>query len=138
MKVLPLVQGPLLVRTDFSDEAAWQALLAVVNAPDRRGVRPNTCVIDDPDFGDLTAIQVVEETSGSLPELLVVADKTAVTAPDMPLLVIFRPGTPDHDGLRVVASQLIAVTNSTFRSINDWDALGDAADDEGVFRGFRR
>lgn len=138
MKVLPLVQGPLLVRTDFSDPTAWQALLAVVNAPDERGMHPNACIIDDPDFGDLTAVQVLEQASGRLPELLVVADKTAVTAPDMPLLVIFRPGTPDHDGLRVVARQLAAVTNSTFRSSNDWDALGDAADDEGVFRGFRR
>jgi hypothetical protein len=137
MKVLPQVDSPLLVRTDFSDETAWQALLAVVTTASAAGARANTHIVDDPAYTDLTAAQVVEQApAGPLGELLVVADKTAVTAPDMPLLVIYRPGTPDHEGLRVVAAQLATVENGVTGAGRDWDEIADAADDEGVFRGF--
>ncbi|WP_019930859.1 DUF6924 domain-containing protein [Nocardia sp. BMG111209] len=137
MKVLPQVDSPLLVRTDFSDETAWQALLAVVATASVTGARANTHIVDDAAYTDLTAAQVVEQApAGPLGELLIVADKTAVTAPDMPLLVIYRPGTPDHEGLRVVAAQLGAVENALTGSVREWDEIADAADDEGVFRGF--
>ncbi|MQY28331.1 DUF6924 domain-containing protein [Nocardia aurantia] len=137
MKVLPQVDSPLLVRTDFSDDSAWQALLAVVDAPSAAGARANTHIVDDAAYTDLTAAQVVEQApAGRLGELLIVADKTAVTAPDMPLLVIHRPGTPDHEGLRVVAAQLGSVANAVTGATREWDEIADAADDEGVFRGF--
>ncbi|MCX4092289.1 DUF6924 domain-containing protein [Nocardia sp. alder85J] len=137
MKVLPQVDSPLLVRTDFSDETAWQALLAVVTTPAATGARANTHIVDDPAYTDLTAAQVVEQApAGPLGDLLIVADKTAVTAPDVPLLVIYRPGTPDQEGLRVVASQLWSVENAVTAGTRAWDDIADAADDEGVFQGF--
>jgi hypothetical protein len=138
MKVLPQVDRPLLVRTDFSDETAWQALVTVITTPNAQGVHAGAHVVDDPEYGDLTAMQVVEQAPAgrSLGELLIVADKTAVTSPDMPLLVIYRPGTPDHDGLRVVAAQLWAVEQNIASAGKNWDEIADASDDDGVFRGF--
>ncbi len=63
MKPLPRSEQAIVLRTDFSDEAAWQATRLAIGAP----VRENgssleflayVTFVDDPDYRDLDTAQV--------------------------------------------------------------------------------
>jgi hypothetical protein len=133
MKSLPWTAGTLLIRTDFSDQAAWQALHTAVTTPNEDDFLPILHIVDDPAYRDLTSEQVVSLAPAC--QLLILADKTAVTASGMPLLVI-RPGEPDGDELRVVAEELWSIENNISLANMDWEEFVNAADEDGVFRGF--
>ncbi|WP_331764658.1 DUF6924 domain-containing protein [Streptomyces anthocyanicus] len=156
MKNLPQSEATLLIRTDFSDEDAWQALRTAVTTPydgdededeyeDEDGDEDDDFlamlhIVDDPAYGDLTAEQIVALAPAE-DGLMIVADKTAMTAPGMPLLAVHvnheapveRRG---FDELRVVARQLWSIENNLAIANMDWVDFVDAADEDGVFRGF--
>jgi hypothetical protein len=58
----------------------------------------------------------------------------------MPLLAVRRPDEeePDdgYDELRVIAEELWEVENNISLANMDWEEFVDAAEDDGVFRGF--
>lgn len=141
MKKLPRTDDTLLVRTDFSDQAAWQALHAVITTPNEDEFVANLSIVDDPEYGDLSTEQIIALAPAAEYSLLIVADKTAITTPEMQLLAVFHEefddGTPPVDGrLRVTAQELWSIENNIGQVNMDWDEFADAADDDGVFRGF--
>ncbi|PWI15329.1 hypothetical protein DI272_15005 [Streptomyces sp. Act143] len=138
---LPQSENTLLIRTDFSDETAWQALRTAVSSPNEDGFVAYVHVIDDRAWRDLTAEQLVA-LAGVDQELLFVADGRAVTDPEMPLLAVMRADEDDaapargHEELRVAAAHLSAVENNLSMTNMDWEEFVDAAGEDGVFRGF--
>ncbi|MFF4763215.1 DUF6924 domain-containing protein [Streptomyces sp. NPDC001292] len=139
MKSLPQTEETLLIRTDFSDEAAWQALRTVVTTPGEDDFLAELHIVDDPAYRDLTTEQVVALAPAE-DDLLIVADSKALTEAEMPLLAVLRT---DEDGpeqgfaeLRVVAEQLYSIENNIALANMDWEEFVDAAEEEGVFRGF--
>ncbi|GHJ40410.1 hypothetical protein Sm713_60190 [Streptomyces sp. TS71-3] len=139
MKSLPQTDETLLIRTDFSDEAAWQALRTAVETPSEDDFLAYVHVVDDPDHGDLTAEQLLALAPDK--RLLIVADRTALTAPGMPLLTVLRywdedEGEGDHGELRVIAEELWSIENNISLANMDWSEFVDAAEEDGVFRGF--
>jgi hypothetical protein len=133
MTTLPAVHDDTpLFRTDFSDEEAWQAVLTAIATPDEDDFLANVHVVDDPAHRGLTAGQVAG--LGEWP-LLIVADKTAVTEPGMPLLVVHRTERELLE-LRVVAEALWSIENNISLANMDWSEFAGAADEDGVFRGF--
>ncbi len=141
-KSLPRTDATLLIRTDFSDTAAWQAVHTAIMTPNEDDFLANVHVVDDPAYRDLTTEQVV-----SLPPaeafLMIVADRTALTSPGMPLLAVLRNEADgddeteeDHDELRVTAEVLWSIENNISLANMDWEEFVDAADGDGVFRGF--
>lgn len=134
MKSLPHIDDLTpLVRTDFSDQEAWQALLTAVMTPNEDDFLANIHVVDDPACRDLTSEQVAALAPAH--SLLVVADKAAVTSPEMPLLVI-RLTDGGSDELRVIAEELWSIENNISLANMDWESFTDEADEDGVFRGF--
>lgn len=73
---------------------------------------------------------------------MIVADKTALTTPEMPLLAVLPHEEGDdeleqeHGKLRVIAEELWSIENNISLANMDWEEFVDAADDDGVFRGF--
>ncbi|WP_320782891.1 DUF6924 domain-containing protein [Streptomyces sp. CRN 30] len=148
MNALPKTEETLLIRTDFSDEAAWQALRTAVTTPadqdddddddDDDDFLAVLHIVDDPSYRGLTA----EQLAALAPEgddLLVVADSRALTDPEMPLLALYldeEEAGADHAELRVVASELWSVENNISLANMDWTEFVDAAATDGVFRGF--
>lgn len=148
MKHLPRTEDTLLVRTDFSDEAAWRRLRTVVTTPSEEdGFLAALHIVDDPAHRGLATAQVV----ALLPDeesLLILADATALGTPDLRVLAVSRTGeeapatdpetSPDagFDTLRVVAAELWSVENNLALANMDWEEFVDAAGDDGVFRGF--
>jgi hypothetical protein len=146
---LPQTSSTLLIRTDFSDQAAWQALRTAVTAPNEDEFLADLHFVDDPAYGDLTPEQIVA-LAPEHDRLVILADKTALTAPGMPLLAVLRhreyddgeegeeegADRPAHEELRVIAEELWSIENNISLANMDWEEFVDAADEDGVFRGF--
>ncbi|MER6167624.1 DUF6924 domain-containing protein [Streptomyces violaceorubidus] len=155
---LPQSEDTLLIRTDFSDEAAWQALRVAVTTPaedeaddddDEDGFLAMLHIVDEPAYEGLTTQEIVALAPED-DDLLIVADQRAMTDPEMPLLAIHlrapddededaegedeRRGTTDE--LRVVARELWSLENNIAMANMDWEEFVEAAEDDGVFRGF--
>ncbi|MPY32951.1 hypothetical protein FNH09_17280 [Streptomyces adustus] len=141
-KSLPQTEKTLLIRTDFSDQAAWEALRTAATTPDEEDFVANVHVVDDPAYSDLTTEQIVALAPPG-DSLVIVADKSALTAPGMPLLAVMLFDEEDedapeqgHDELRVAVEGLSAIENNISIGNMDWEEFVGAADAEGVFRGF--
>ncbi|AVZ71603.1 hypothetical protein SLUN_04765 [Streptomyces lunaelactis] len=133
MKSLPQAEATLLIRTDFSDQAAWEALQTAVATPQEEDFLAYVDIVDDPAYRDLTSEQVTSLAADG--ELLIVADTTALTEPGMPLLVILKSES-DGGELRVIAKELASIENNISIANMDWSEFVDGADEDGVFRGF--
>jgi hypothetical protein len=156
MKPLPQVDETLLVRTDFSDEKAWQEVCAGVHAIDpamrkaldlyasldesmaealaTQGV-PMPHFVDDPEYQGATTEQLVELATGdSGPYLMFIADETTMSRSEHPILVVdlnLQPGRT----FRTIPSQVFAIDSSLFIANADWEDFDQSVDDDGVFRG---
>lgn len=145
VKSLPDTDETLLIRTDFSDPNAWQALLTTVMTPNQDGFLANVHLVDDLAYRDLTTEQILSAAREVDADLFVVADKTALTAPEMPLLALLLFDEDDeceegevrqeYGQLRVFATELWSVENNISLANMDWEDFENAADN-GVFRGF--
>lgn len=139
LKGLPRTDDTLLIRTDFSDNAAWQALHTAVVTPNADGFLANVHVVDDPAYRGLTTEQVVSLVPAGA-SLVLVADRAAVVTAGMPVLAVHRPQDEEadegHDELRVIAEELWAIENNISLANMDWEEFVHAVDDDGVFRGF--
>lgn len=142
LKDLPLTDDTTLIRTDFSDNAAWQALHTAIVTPNEDGFLANVHIVDDPAYRDVTTEQLVSLAPAGA-DLMIVADRTALTSPEMPLLAVLRneadsddQAEQDHEELRVVAKELWSIENNISIGNMDWEEFVDASDGDGVFRGF--
>jgi hypothetical protein len=137
MESLPTTNGTPLIRTDFSDEAAWSSALARIRTPSQGdGFLADVSIVDDPRYDGLTSAELLTMVSDSVGQaILIVADSTALTSPDVPLLVI---GLADSRGreFRVIASELWGVENNLSLANMDFEEFAESVDADGVFRGF--
>jgi hypothetical protein len=133
MNELPQTDDTLLIRTDFSDEEAWQALATAVATPNEDDFRAYVHVVDDPAYRDLAPEQIAALAPDSL--LLFVVDKAALTSPGRPVLALYL--TEDgREHVRVVVEELWSIENNLSLANMDWEEFTEAADEDGVFRGF--
>ncbi|MEW1960050.1 hypothetical protein [Kineococcus sp. NPDC059986] len=129
---LPADRGPLLVRTDFSDQGRWDALLTTVDTPTAEGFRPSLSTIEQQRWNGASVSDVAAAAPPHV--LVVVADATTFATPALPLLVAER----EDDGVqeqRVVARALASVVDDLSTHTKDWEEFAAGADADGVFRG---
>ncbi|MFD2416723.1 DUF6924 domain-containing protein [Amycolatopsis pigmentata] len=83
-----------VVRTDFSDDAAWQEAVARVSAEYRDELMDDdpwsidVTPIDDPRYANLTPEQVAALASNDQWPMLVVADAWTMASPERHLLMV--------------------------------------------------
>jgi len=135
VKPLPESNDSPVVRTDFSDDAAWEEIREAINAlvGDFQA-----CVefINDSEYEDLT----VEELIGLVPENsylteIYVVDVLTVADPEQPVLVVDVCDEPGRT-FRVIPSQMWCVENNLSIANMDWEDFSESLDRDGVFRGF--
>ncbi|MEV7930547.1 hypothetical protein [Kitasatospora sp. NPDC088779] len=136
MTELPCGSDALVVRTDFSSGAAWEALRRTLSPPGENGFLASVQLVDSRQFAGAAA----EEVLALLPvgyrhPLLVLADTVALASEEQPLLVVNLRADRGHR-IRVVARQLWSIENNLSISNMDFAEFTQAADDDGVFRGF--
>ncbi|MFI9583459.1 DUF6924 domain-containing protein [Streptomyces sp. NPDC052236] len=136
MTELPCSSDALVVRTDFSRDAAWEALRVALSLPSDDGFMACVELVDDRQFAGVTA----EEALGLLPvgyrpPLLILADAMALASKELPLLVLDL--WEEHGRcIRVVARELWGIENNLSISNMDFKDFAAAVDEDGVFRGF--
>lgn len=124
----------MLIRTDFSDQTAWDKLIAVARGPDDI-FRFNMEVVDDRANSGMTVEQLME----ALPEdyqhsFIVVADGVAISQPDYPLLVVDLLEERGRQ-FRAVAAQVASIDNNLSIANMGFEEFAALVDESGVYRG---
>src|SRR5215475_14490533 len=110
--VLPNTDDTPLLRTDFSDEKAWDSARTVIEQPVEDEFLAYVSYVDDPAYGDLTPEQIL----ALVPEeydhaIVVVADRTALASPEVPFLVLDLAEERGRQ-VRVIAEELLSIENN--------------------------
>jgi hypothetical protein len=136
MLTLPSSGSSLLVRTDFTDSAAWQRVRSAVRTESVDGFLAYLTIVDDRVFDgasseDLREAAVVGENH---PPVLFIVDHAALGA-GHPIQVVNLRGK-SRPSFRCIARELWSVENNLSIANMDWEEFADRADTDGVFRGF--
>ncbi|WP_188830350.1 DUF6924 domain-containing protein [Nocardia camponoti] len=123
----------ILLRTDFSDDAAWAELLTAVQnsylADSATGLTP----VDDRAFDGVTL--------DDLPALvgdrtyLFLADATTMTEPEHPILAVDTTDD-DFETFRLAPSAMGAVEVNLWLANMDFADFAESVDEDGIYRGF--
>ena len=124
-----------MIRTDFSDDGAWARLLEDAARPSwPDGFMASFVPISDRGYEGLQAADLASLEGDAF--FVYAADRRSMRGPERTLLVVDRL----HDRgrwFRVTLEEAWAVENNLSLFNMDFFEFADAADDDGVFRGFR-
>jgi hypothetical protein len=136
MAAIPAGGDTPLIRTDFADDAAWRDLARAAGAESADGFRANLALIEDRAFEGVEADALARRAAADTRHAcLFVADATAMTHPERPLLCLDL--RPPGRVFRIVPGELWGVENNLAIANMDYEEFADAADADGIFRGFR-
>jgi hypothetical protein len=130
---IPRTQDSLVVRTDFSDEQAWQSICAAIRRP-VWGFRANVEFFSDPAYDGATVGRLLSEAHENLSFLFVV-DAATLHQPEHPVLVIDLFAEPGRT-FRVVPSSMWSVENNLSIANMDFEEFAENVGPDGIFRGF--
>jgi len=134
MKDLPDSANTLVVRTDFSDEAAWARICDEIEAPVGE-FRAYVWFVSDPDFDGLSISELTSLGQRAHRSFMFVVDRISLTDAEHPILVLDLADEPEPS-FRVVPREMWSVENNLSIANMDWSDYADSADADGVFRGF--
>jgi hypothetical protein len=145
MRPIPHTENTPLVRTDFSDDQAWQDVVRIVSTPGDMNDVPSCTVIDDRDYAGATARQL-RELADQDEAYLYVADQITHTSRERPLLLLdlddeCADEDPDDDRLLEFrcAAHALGMVDANLQVVNmDFSEFADSAadDEEGIFHGY--
>jgi len=128
-------QGSLLVRTDFSDDAAWRALVDDATKPyGPDGFVAHFVPVDDRDLEGMGAEELASHAGDAY--VVFAADGASMHGSERTLLVVDRLHERGRS-FRVKLAEAHAVENNLSLFNMDFFEFVDAVDADGVFRGFR-
>lgn len=134
---IPATENPLVLRTDFSNEAAWRSLCKTLQDPDDE-FSPELEFVSDRAFDGLAAADLPSSLSEPSPHTFAfIVDRTALTRAGNPVLIIDLHDKPGRT-FRVTAAALGGVANNLSIANMDFDEFAKAVDKDGIFRGFSR
>jgi hypothetical protein len=137
MKLIPDTQNALVLRIDFSNEVAWEAICAAIQKP--VGIlrfRANVDFLNDVEFADITKAQMLKLIPKDYSHsFIVLVDRTATLLPDHPLLIVDLSEGFGRE-FRALPSQVQGIENNLSISNMDFEEFAEAVDESGVFRGF--
>ncbi|POX50543.1 hypothetical protein C3489_22035 [Streptomyces sp. Ru71] len=125
----------LVLRTDFSDDAAWNALCARLDSADESATR-----VSDPRFDGASIEALLDEENAAAEDERIcevfLADATTLTDPELPLLAVDLHDEPGRT-FRVPVRWYADIAANLSIANMDFADYADAADaSSGTFRGF--
>ena len=139
MKRIPETENPLVLRTDFSNQAAWERICAIIRKP--VGVfrfRANVEFLDDVEYAGITKDQLLELLPKDYSHsFMILVDRTATALPNYPLLIVDLYERSGRE-FRAVPSQIQGIENNLSIANMDFEEFAESVDESGVFRGFPR
>ncbi|MBT0568545.1 hypothetical protein [Williamsia sp. CHRR-6] len=139
----PLPDGSVLIRTDFSDDHAWQQLVIDAQAPQTSDeFTANFIAIDDKAWHGTTPESFVAEVGPPPPYYVFLADLVTFSDPEHPILAVdtgpLESGHEPGRTVRVIPSQMWSIENNLSLGNMDFCEFADHAGPDGVYRGFLR
>jgi hypothetical protein len=135
MKRIPNSEYVPVVRTDFSDEAAWETACRAIRAP----VGPFRAYVDcisDPDLAGLQVDRLLALVPADFRHaFFFVVDHLSLIHPERPVLVVDAYDKPGRT-FRVVLGEMWAVENNLSIANMDWEEFAELVDPDGILRGF--
>jgi len=136
VKPLSKTERSLVLRTDFSDDAAWEAVCAAIQETNEDGFKAYVDCVSDPAYAGLTAEQLVAlAPKGDNRSFAFLVDRVTLTNPECPVLVV---DLYDESGrsFRVIPREMWGVENNLWLANMGFDEFAESVDPDGVFRGF--
>lgn len=131
---IPTSENALLIRTDFSDQSAWDRLIGAAREPSDIFMF-NMEVIDDHANSGMTVEQLMAALPKGYPHsFMVVADSAAISQPDHPLLVVDLLGERGRQ-FRAVALVISQIDSNLSIANMGFEEFAGLVDGGGVFRG---
>ncbi len=135
-KKLPPTKTALFIRTDFSDQDAWNEICALTRKPNWDNYLANLHYVDDLAFANTSVSEFLDLAKDSYPHtFIILADEEAMSNPEHPLLVVYLYGGPGWE-LRVIPSQIGTIEANLSTANMGFEDFLDNANDDGIFRGF--
>jgi len=126
----------LLLRTDFSDEAAWASLCEALRQPSGEGFSAFLACASDRAYDGLSVEQLVAMTrEGGDRSFVFIADRATLSAPEQPVLVVDLHQEPGRT-FRAIPREMWSVENNLSIANMDFSEFADNVDPDGIFRGF--
>ncbi len=124
-----------MLRTDFSDLAAWDAIRREIQQP-IDGFYANVEFIDDAEYSGVGNKELLELLSGGMGHsFIIVADSESMKNAEHPLLVVDLFAQPGRQ-FRAEPSQIQGIENNLSTANMDFAEFAENCDPEGIFRGF--
>lgn len=136
---LPTTPDVPVIRTDFSDQEAWERVKAGISWVTPDEFEAHVTYVDDPAFAGLTVPDLLEsDPDRATHALLLVVDETTIRSPEHPVLVVSLGSESDsaNDGrsFRAVPHTIQEIENNLSIANMDWVNFADGVDDDGVLR----
>ncbi|MBH0776013.1 DUF6924 domain-containing protein [Nocardia bovistercoris] len=126
-----------VIRTDYSNPARWDEMCRVATTPNEEECAAYVEFLEDRAYRDLTLEQVLDLIpEGFRHRMLIVADGITMNSAEFPLLCIDLETDTFGRVLRVIAAELHSIENNISIVNMFFGEFIDAADNDGVFRGF--
>lgn len=137
MKPLPPTPDAIVLRTDFSDDAAWRAVCEAIVAPSPAdGFLANVTFVEDRTFEGAAPDELVAAASaGPYRSFMFVVDAVTIGGAEHAVLVIDLVDRPGRS-FRVVPSEMWGVENNLSLANMDFEDFASAVDAHGIHRGF--
>ena len=135
MKFIPVTKDTPVLRTDFSNDALWDALCTTIQEPVGE-FRAYVTFISDPVFASIMVEQVLSLIPQNLNHSVIfVVDQFTLSLQDYPILVVDLDMEPGRT-FRVIPSEIWGVENNLSIANMDFADFADSTDQNGIFRGF--
>ena len=135
MNTLPRTENPLLIRTDFSDKSAWEKLRKGVSKSYGRQ-RPSVEFMDDPAYDGMPKETILILASQGYPHnFIILADRTTLSLPDLPLLIVDLSNNPGSE-FRAIPAEIFWIDVNLRLANMDFHEFADNVGPDGIFRGF--
>ena len=135
MNAIPETEYPVVLRTDFTDQVAWERIREAVRTQDD-GSEVYVEFLDAPGYAGATKEQLLSLLpAGYVHPILFVVDATSIAHADHPILVVDLQDSPGRE-FRTIPAKVHDIEANLSIANMDFDEFADNVDQDGIFRGF--
>ncbi|MGK7890689.1 MAG: hypothetical protein AB4042_15265 [Leptolyngbyaceae cyanobacterium] len=135
MSGLPKTKKSIVLRTDFTDDVAWENVCTAISTPAGKH-RVSVEFVNDTQFDRLTIDQLLELIPPSSKKTFIfLVDEQTISDAEHPVLTVDLFQDKGRT-FRVIPAQTAAVENNLAIANMDWEDFSLNTDKDGVFRSF--
>jgi hypothetical protein len=139
--MFPNTANPVVIRTDFENQQAWDAICGLIRAPVQEGSHTFQAFVqflEAAEYRNMSAEELLQTLSADYSHtFLFVVDRASITDPDFPVLVIDLHESRGRS-FRAIPTQIQSIENNLSIANMDFEEFAEAVGRDGIFRGFPR